>query len=129
MVVVDTSVWVDYLNGRRCRETDLLDDLLGAEFVLTGDLIVTEVLQGIRREAEYRETLEAMNRLPFSDMLGRSIAVSSAANYRALRKHGVTVRKTVDVMIATFCVCNDLALLHNDRDFDVMAPHLGLRTL
>ena len=129
MVVVDTSVWVDFLNGRRCRQTDLLDDLLTREFVLTGDLIVAEVLQGIRTDADYQETLDAMNRLPFTDMLGRDIAVSSAANYRTLRKKGVTIRKTIDVMIATFCVHNGLPLLHTDRDFDAMAEHLGLRTL
>jgi len=129
MVVVDTSVWVDFLNGRRCRQTDLLDDLLTGEFVLTGDLIVAEVLQGIRTDADYRRTLDAMNGLPFTDMLGRDIAVSSAAHYRTLRKNGVTIRKTIDVMIATFCVHNGLPLLHNDRDFDAMAAHIGLRTL
>lgn len=129
MVLVDTSVWVDFLNGRRCRQTDLLDDLLTGEFVLTGDLIVAELLQGIRTDAGYRRTLDAMNCLPFVDMLGRDIAVSSAANYRNLRQRGVTVRKTIDVMIATFCVHNSLPLLHSDRDFDAMAGHLGLRTL
>ena len=129
MVVVDTSVWVDFLNGRRCRQTDLLDDLLTGEFVLTGDLIVAEVLQGIRTDAGYQRTLDALNGLPYTDMLGRDVAVSSAANFRTLRQKGVTIRKTIDVMIATFCVHNGLPLLHRDRDFDAMAAHIGLRTL
>lgn len=129
MVVADSSVWIDYLGGRASRETQLLDDLLTREFVLTGDLILAEVLQGIRDDAQFRATLRAMNRLPFSDMLGREIAVLTARNHRKLRKRGVTVRKTIDLIIASFCAHNGHQLLHSDRDFDKMAPHMGLRTL
>ena len=129
MVVVDSSVWIEFLNGRSSRETALLDELLSGEFVLTGDLILVEVLQGVRNEADYRATLSSMSGLAFSEMLGREIALRTSQNYRKLRQRGITVRKTIDLMIATFCVHNDHELLHADRDFDAMAPHIGLRTV
>ena len=129
MVVVDSSVWIDYLNGAASRQTDLLDELLSLEFVLTGDLILVEVLQGIRDDSDYRATADRMNRLAFREMLGREIGLLTARNHRRLRKKGITVRKTIDLMIASFCVHNDYELLHADHDFDAMAPHIGLRTL
>ena len=129
MIVVDSSVWIDYLRGRVSRETELLDGLLGLEFVLVGDLILAEVLQGIPNERQFQTVLRCMNRLPFSGMLGRDVALLTARNHRELRKRGVTTRKTIDLMIASFCVHNGHDLLHCDRDFDTIAPHIGLSTL
>ncbi len=129
MIVVDTSVWVDYFNGEANPHTDLLDNLLVHERVLIGDIILTEVLQGFRRDADFRKALELLNTLEFREMLGREVALRSAQNYRKLRRAGVTVRKTIDVMIATFCIMHGHRLLHDDRDFDAMEKHLGLKVL
>lgn len=129
MILVDSSVWIDYFNGVVCPQTDRLDGLLSAEPVLTGDIILTEVLQGFDDEADYRAALRLLRRLPFEPMLGKEVALQSATNYRRLRKRGVTVRKTIDVIIATFCIMNHHALLHRDRDFDPMERQLGLRVV
>ena len=126
MIVVDTSVWVDYFNGLASPHTDLLDDLLGREPVVMGDIILTEVLQGFARDKEFAQARRMLDKLPFRNMIGREIAIKSAENYRLLRSRGVTVRKTIDVMIGTFCIENDLPLLHNDRDFHPLSEHLGL---
>jgi len=127
MIVVDTSVWIDFFNGRSTDESDLLHDLLGREPILIGDLILAEVLQGFRVEEDFREALSILETFDFQEMLGRNVAVASARNYRALRARGVTVRKTIDVLIGTFCLLNGHELLHSDRDFDPMTEHLGLR--
>lgn len=127
MTLADASVWIEYFNGVRCKETEVLDDLLARELVLTGDLILTEVLQGFETDADFRRARQALSRLPFSEMVGREIALQSAENYRRLRRRGVTVRKTIDVLIATFCIVNDHVLLHRDRDFVPMERWLGLR--
>lgn len=129
MIVVDTSVWVDYFNGATNPHTDLLDSLLVRERLLIGDIILTEVLQGFRRDAGFHKAHELLDTLEFREMLGREVALRSAQNYRMLRKAGVTVRKTIDVMIATFCIMHGHRLLHDDRDFDVMEEHLGLKVL
>jgi predicted nucleic acid-binding protein len=129
VILADRSVWIDYFNGRSTRQTDLLDGFLGEEEVLTGDLIYVEVLQGFRREREFRRAKRALDALPFADLLGRDVALVTAMNYRALRQRGITVRRTIDVIIATFCIRYDHMLLHGDRDFEPMAEHLGLRTL
>jgi len=129
VILVDSSVWIDFFNGRSTRQTDLLDGLLGEEEVLTGDLIYVEVLQGFRREREFQRAKRALDALPFVDLLGRDVALASAMNYRALRQRAITVRRTIDVIIATFCIRYGHALLHGDRDFTPMAEHLGLRTL
>jgi predicted nucleic acid-binding protein len=129
MILVDSSVWIDYFNGRITRQTDLLDDLLGREPVLTGDLILVEVLQGFREENDYQKVKEMLSSLPYLDMLGKDLAVRSAENYRLLRKNGITVRKTIDVIIATFCGFHGFALLHDDRDFDPMTKHLGFEII
>lgn len=128
MILVDSSVWIDYFNGRPSRETDLLDRLLGGEVLLTGDLILAEVLQGFASDRDFRRALAAMESLAFEPMVGREIAIASAANYRRLRARGITVRKTIDVIIATFCVARGHELLHADRDFTLIARALGLRT-
>ena len=129
MIVVDSSVWIGYFNGKETRETLLLDGILGIEPVVIGDLILTEVLQGFRSDRDVRRALEAMNTLVFEPMVGRDIALASAQNYRALRARGVTVRKTIDMLIATYCMENGHALLHSDRDFEPVQRYLGLETL
>jgi predicted nucleic acid-binding protein len=129
MVVVDTSVWIDYFNGRPTPQAALLDDLVRRKRLLVGDLIVAEVLQGYRDERDFQQALRLMGTLEFCGMLGLEVAIASARNYRLMRSRGVTVRKTIDVMIGTFCILNDHVLLHSDRDFDLMAEHLGLKIL
>jgi predicted nucleic acid-binding protein len=123
MILVDTSVWIDYFNGRPTDEANLLYEILGHEPILVGDLILAEVLQ------RFREALRILQTFEFREMLGRSVAIASARNYRALRARGVTVRKTIDVLIGTFCLLNGHELLHSDRDFDPMTKHLGLKVL
>lgn len=129
MILVDSSVWIDYFNGRATPQTDRLDALLGNEELLTGDLIWAEVLQGFRRERDFERARRALAEMPCADLAGKDVALASAQNYRRLRQNGITVRRTIDVIIATFCIRNDHALLHADRDFEVMRAHLGLRTV
>jgi predicted nucleic acid-binding protein len=129
MIVVDSSVWIDYFNGRITKQTNLLDSLLGREPIVIGDLILTEVLQGFREERDFIRGKGLLDCLLFRPMLGKELAVKSAENYRHLRKRGVTVPKTIAVMIATFCIENGLPLLHNDKDFEPIARHLKLETV
>ena len=126
VIIADTSVWINYFNGVQDRETDLLDKLLASHLILMGDLILTETLQGFRKDQDYQLAESALMRLPCAEMIGRETAVISAGNYRKLRKQGITVRKTIDVLIATFCIRNGHTLLHNDRDFDAMIDLLDL---
>lgn len=126
MTVVDSSVWIDYFNGKRTPQTDWLDSALGSIPVIMGDLILTEVLQGFQNNKEFKVAKELLLGMPFMPMVGRVIALESAANYRSLRRRGVTPRKTIDVLIGTFCIHYQLPLLHDDRDFDPMVEFLGL---
>jgi len=126
MILVDSSVWIDYFSGVANTKTDRLDALLGQENILMGDIIMAEVLQGFVSDIEFKRAQNLLALLPFREMLGREVALQTARNYRALRKQGVTVRKTVDVMIGTFCILNNIPLLHKDRDFDPMEKWLGL---
>ena len=127
-ILVDSSVWIDFFNGRKSPETDLLALLLRRRILLTGDLILAEVLQGFRDHRQMARARRALLTLPYADIVGQEVALASAQNYRLLRAKGVTVRKTIDVMIATFCIRRGHLLLHGDRDFGPMAEHLGLRT-
>lgn len=127
MVLVDSSVWIDYFNGISSAECNALDGLLGAELVLIGDLILTEVLQGFRSDRGYRKARKLLEPLRFCNLGGRAVALAAADNYRLLRLRGITVRKTIDVFIATYCILHALELLHADRDFDAMEKHLGLQ--
>ena len=129
MILADSSVWIDYFNGRASAETDLLDRVLQVEPVLMGDLILTEVLQGFRRDQDFRRASAVLLDLPLALLGGREVALEAARNYRALRARGVTVRKTIDMVISTFCIINGHTLLHADRDFEPMEAYLGLRTL
>ena len=120
-------MWVDYFNGTSTSETNALDALLGNELLAVGDLILTEVLQGFRHDRDYDIAKDLLTSLSIFDLLGKDLAIKSANNFRALRKKGITVRKTADVIIATFCVEHDFPLLHSDRDFDPLHTHLNLR--
>ncbi len=127
MILVDSSVWVDYFNGNPTPETDKLDSLLGIEPVATGDLILAEVLQGFRNDKDYKTAKNLLTSLTVFNMLNTSIAVKSADNFGLLRKKGVTVRKTIDSIIATFCIEYGLPLLHSDKDFEPFHKHLRLK--
>ncbi len=127
MIVVDSSVWIDYFSGRSRRESDALHELLGRQEIVVGDLVLVEVLQGFRRDQDFRQARLVMAAFPAASMVGPAQAVRSAENYRRLRRAGVTVRKTIDVLIASFCIARGLPLLYSDRDFDPMVRHLGLR--
>ena len=129
MVLVDTSVWVDYFNGLETPRTDRLDQLLGSGRLLTGDLILAELLRGFAKDADYRTARRLLLELPCAELVGRDNALRAADYYRRLRKRGVTVRKTIDVLIGTYCIQHGHELLHADRDFDSMQRHLGLRVL
>lgn len=129
MVVVDTSVWIDYFNGRRTSQAERLDQLLGTDEILIGDLILAEILQGFRSDLDFRRARQLLKAFSVASMVGPVLAVRSAENYRKLRKQGVTVRKTIDVMIATYCLAHHLPLLYSDRDFDPMVRILGLITV
>ncbi len=126
MILVDSSVWIDYFNGIRALETDRLHALLGNEAVATGDLILLEVLQGFRADADLAVARRAMSNLPYFDLLGRERAHRAVGRYRELRKAGVTVRKTIDVVIGSFCIDEGIPLLFSDRDFLPMVDRLGL---
>ena len=126
MIIADTSVWVNYFNGVQNRQTDILDGLLRTQPILMGDLILTEILQGFGKDQDYQLARRELIRLPFAEMVGREIALVSAGNYRKLRKQGITIRKTIDVLIATFCIQNNHTILHDDRDYDAMVEPLGL---
>ncbi len=129
MIVVDSSVWIDYFRGSDSREIDFLDSVLAGEFIVVGDLILAEVLQGFVTERDFQAARQSLAQFEFAAMVGHDIALAGARNYRRLRGEGVTVRKTIDVLIATFCIENGHTLLHRDRDFDVIADHLPLRTI
>lgn len=129
MILVDSSVWIDFFNGVRTPQTDKLDDLLGAEELVMGDLILTEVLQGFNRDRDFETARKALAALPVVELGGEEIAIEAAKNFRRLRKFGITVRKTIDCIIATRCIVSGHDLLHSDRDFDPFRDHLGLRVL
>ena len=129
MILVDSSVWIDYFNGNCTWQTELLDESLSHQPIIIGDLILTEVLQGFRSDKDFNAAKSHLDALPFMQIGGYEVALKSAQNYRSLRKKGVTVRKTIDVIIATFCIIEGLTLLHDDRDFDPMVLHLSLKEL
>jgi predicted nucleic acid-binding protein len=129
VILVDSSVWIDYFNGIPTWQTDSLDNYLSRAPVVIGDLILTEVLQGFRSNGDFQTAKRFLGALPFRQIGGYNVAIQSAQNYRSLRKGGVTVRKTIDVIIATFCIIEGLTLLHDDRDFDPMESHFPLKTL
>jgi predicted nucleic acid-binding protein len=127
VTLVDSSVWIAYFNGVVCRQTDLLDRLLSERLILLGDLMIAEVLQGFAKDADFRSARALFAGLRCVDLVGRELAIEAAVNFRRLRCDGITVRKTIDMLIATYCIANGHELLHMDKDFDPMARHLGLK--
>ena len=129
MIIVDTSVWVDYLAGTVNAETEWLDSRLGLQPIALTDLILCELIQGIRSDSAVTSLLRELARFDVLSTGGKELALAAAQNYRALRHRGITVRKTVDCIIATFCIREGHALLHRDRDFDPFEQHLGLKVI
>jgi predicted nucleic acid-binding protein len=128
MILVDTSVWIDYFRGANTPEADKLDNLLGVELAVTGDLILTEVLQGFVSEREFNQGRKLFASIPLIPLVGEDIAVQGARNFRKLKTLGITIRKTIDTLIATSCIEKELTLLYSDHDFDPFVKHLGLRS-
>ncbi len=128
MIVVDSSVWIDFFRGVTTPQTERLDVLLGSEPLAVGDLILAEVLQGFGSEKDFNKARRLLTALDVIALGGEGIALQAARNYRALRAHGVTIRKTIDTIIATRCIEDDFALLYSDRDFEPFVEHLGLRS-
>lgn len=128
MILVDSSVWIDFFRGATTPQTERLDALLGSEPLAVGDLILTEVLQGFNSEKDFNQARRLLTALEVITLGGADMALQAARNYRTLRAQGVTIRKTIDTIIATRCIEDDLALLYSDRDFDPFVEHLGLRS-
>jgi predicted nucleic acid-binding protein len=129
MLIVDSTVWIDYFNGLENPQTDYLDQIVDQAPVLVGDLILAEVLQGFRDDSEFEKARRALSKYIQVEMVNPELALQSARNYRLLRRKGLTVRKTIDGLIATYCIENEHELLHNDNDFDGYEKHLGLRVV
>ena len=128
MVLVDSSVWIDFFNGTENTETDKLSEILGLEEVVIGDLILAEVLQGFRSDTDYKTAKNVLTALTVYDLLGKELAIKSANNFRKLRKKGITIRKTADVIIATYCIENKIPLLFTDKDFLPFVDNLRLKS-
>lgn len=129
MILVDSSAWIDFFNGKEADHVEKLYQLLGNQVIISGDLIWVEVLQGFKNDSQFKLAKTALESLPYFTLINKETALLAAEHYRVLRKKGVTVRKTIDVIIATFCIANNISLLHADKDFQVMEAHLGLRSI
>jgi predicted nucleic acid-binding protein len=128
VILVDSSVWIDYFRGKITPQTERLDALLGSEPLCVGDLVLAEVLQGFNSDREFNQARKLLTSLELIELGGQEMAIQAARNFRTLRSLGITVRKTIDTMIATTCVEKDFQLLYSDRDFDPFVEHLGLRS-
>jgi predicted nucleic acid-binding protein len=129
MIFVDSSVLIDYFNGNKNWQVEKLDEILGREIIVIGDYILVEVLQGFKNDRDYNTARNILSSFPCLNVCGEEIAIKSANNYRQLRKKGITIRKTIDIIIGTFCIENELQLLHNDKDFFPLEKYLGLQTV
>ena len=129
MIFVDSSVWIDYFNGRATHQVEVLHDLLGQEPLVIGDIVLAEVLQGFRKDRDFRTARDLLVSLQVVNVLNTEIALLSARNFRRLRKRGITVRKTLDSIIASFCISQQYFLLHANREFDPFEDHLGLKVI
>jgi predicted nucleic acid-binding protein len=129
MILVDSSVWIDYFNGNTTPQSDELDRLLGVEELIIGDLILAEVLQGFAAEHDFERARRFLTDFAVVMLGGKDTAIQAVRNFRKLRKLGITVRKTTDCIIATCCIESGYRLLHSDRDFDPFSKHLGLRSV
>ncbi len=128
MVLVDSSVWIDYFStDRSTPQTEHLEQLVSTTPIVVGDLILAEVLQGFKSDSDYKTARSLLENFELVNISNTDIAIKSADNYRQLRKKGLTVRKTIDCLIATYCIENNIALLHSDRDFDAFVKNLGLK--
>jgi predicted nucleic acid-binding protein len=127
MILVDSSVWIDYFNGTETLATKKLDGLLGVQPICIGDLILLEVLQGFRHDQDYQTAKSLLCALPVHPMLGAGMSLKCADNFRFLRQQGITIRKTIDTIIASYCIENNLLLLHSDKDFHPFQQYLGLQ--
>lgn len=127
MILVDSSIWISAYRGVQDAATAALRREIVANNIIVGDLILLEVLQGFRVDREYNQARAAMLAYDFRELCGQRVALAAATNYRALRAKGITVRKTIDMVIATWCILNSIVLLHADRDFDPIEQHLGLQ--
>lgn len=128
MILVDSSVWIDFFRGTVTPQTERLDALLGSELLVVGDLILAEVLQGFSSERDFNQARKLLTALDVVTLGGPEIAIQAARNFRTLRARGVTIRKTIDTLIATRCIESDYSLLFSDRDFEPFVEHLGLRS-
>jgi predicted nucleic acid-binding protein len=126
VIVVDSTVWIDFLNGRSAPHVRMLRARFGADEIVIGDLMLCEVLQGLHSERDAREVEVLLRGFDIVPMAGEAIAIAAARNFRRLRARGVTIRRTIDLLIGTWCIENRQPLLHNDRDFRLMARHLEL---
>lgn len=126
MWIVDSSVWIDYFNGTNSPQTDVLHAALGQHEIGLGNIILCEVLQGYRNQKDFERARQALLQFPIYTMGGVELAIKSAENFRALRQQGITVRKTIDCLIATFVIERGFSLLHSDRDFEPFETYLGL---
>lgn len=126
MTLIDTSVWIDYFNDNDTDETNQLDTLLYDGEVVMGDLIFLEILQGFRSDQQYETVRQKLAKLDRYELFGDAMVLPCAQNYRTLKKLGITIRKTPDVIIATYCIENSVPLLFSDRDFRPFVQHLGL---
>jgi len=129
MLLVDSTIWIDYFNGVASSQTDDLDRILDLKLILVGDLILAEVLQGFRNDTDFERARRALEKFRQVSMVNPSLELKSARNFRLLRRKGITVRKTIDSLIATWCIENRVPLLRHDSDFDGYEAHLGLRAI
>jgi len=127
VILVDTSVWINYFNGVENKQTENLDRILSEQSVLVGDIILTEILQGFDSDKEFRLAKQALDPLDCVHLGGKSLAIKAASNFRFLRSKGITIRKTVDMLIGTWCIEHEVELLHNDKDFNQIATQLPLQ--
>lgn len=126
MILVDSSVWIDYFRGTGTAQTDYLDAVLGHRSVAVGDLMLAEVLQGFDREREFRQARKLLLSFPVVNIVDEIVALKAAEHFRILRQRGITIRKTIDTLIATRCIRDRFTLLYSDRDFDPFVAQLGL---
>ena len=126
MILVDSGVWIDYFTGIDNKQTAILDKTLGVQSVAAGDLILAEVLQGFRHDRDYRTAKALFDNVTIFEMLGKDMAIRSVENFRTLHKKGITIRKTADVIIASFCIKQKIPLLFSDKDFKPFVKYLGL---
>jgi len=129
MVIVDTTVWIDYFAGVVNRETAWLRGVAGVTSIGLTDLILCEILQGVRHDSDFSRIRSRLLNLDIFDSAGTALALAAAQNYRRLRTKGYTIRTTIDLLVATFCIESDHALLHRDRDYDPFEQHLGLHVV